>query len=608
VKKKQSLRIRFIILFTVFIIALCGVTTFWAIHNTNEISSQIFGDQGRRVVEKAVSFVDGDKFEALVKSMDENDPFYIETCRELLNLKEYSSCVYLYTMAPKEGSEWYFIIDGSAPPDDEENFSPLGSTDDVSEYDDAFFHTWDTGELTTGQVTLQEGWGWLVSIYGPIKNSAGVSVGIVGIDFEAEYLMKKIRQEAVKQIIMGVVSVAVGLALLLVFLRMIFTRLNNINVILKDISEGEGDLTRRIKILRNDEIGQLAMYFNATLDKIKGMVLGIKGQTVNLYNVGNELSTNMEKTATAIRQIAATIGSLKGRVGEQNESINQTGAAMEHVSVNVDKLNAQVTSQTESVSRSSSAIEEMLANLNSVTETLVKNAENVSQLNGASESGRTGLEGVSASIQEIAKESEGLLQINQVMQTIASQTNLLAMNAAIEAAHAGEAGRGFAVVADEIRKLAENSGKQSKIISTTLKKIKESIDGITASAGAVLGQFQTIDEKVRIVSQQEANIRAAMEEQGEGSKEILESVEKLNDITQQVKQGSEEMLTESKKVIAEGAKLMQASEEISGGMSEMAEGAEQINLAVTKVNEISLTNKEHINELVAEVSKFKVDG
>jgi methyl-accepting chemotaxis protein len=231
----------------------------------------------------------------------------------------------------------------------------------------------------------------------------------------------------------------------------------------------------------------------------------------------------------------------------------------------------------------------------------------VQQLTGASEAGRSGLEAVSRDIKEIAKESEGLLQINQVMQTIAAQTNLLSMNAAIEAAHAGEAGRGFAVVADEIRKLAENSGKQSKIISSTLKKIKESIDVITASANTVLSQFQTIDEKVQVVSMQEANIRAAMEEQGVGSKEILESIEKLNDITRRVKEGSEEMLAESQTVIAEGMKLMTASEEISGGMNEMAIGADQINLAVNKVNEISNANKDHINTLVEEVSKFKVD-
>jgi methyl-accepting chemotaxis protein len=208
---------------------------------------------------------------------------------------------------------------------------------------------------------------------------------------------------------------------------------------------------------------------------------------------------------------------------------------------------------------------------------------------------------------DIAKESEGLLEINSVMQNIASQTNLLAMNAAIEAAHAGEVGKGFAVVADEIRKLAENSGSQSKIISNVLKKIKDSIDKITRSTATVLEKFSTIDDRVRTVSDQENLIRSAMEEQGTGSQQILEAVGKLRDITFMVKQSSGEMLTGSREVILQSRTLEQVTHEISDGMAEMSAGADQINGAVLRVNDISNSNIRLINTLAGEVSKFKVD-
>jgi methyl-accepting chemotaxis protein len=301
---------------------------------------------------------------------------------------------------------------------------------------------------------------------------------------------------------------------------------------LKDISEGEGDLTRVIQETGKDEITDLSHYFNRTLEKIKNLIIIIKRQTGTLMDIGNELASNMNETAAAVNQIAANIQSIKGRVINQSASVTETNATMEQITVNIDKLSSHVENQSASVSQSSTAI---------------------------------------------------------------------------EAAHAGEAGKGFAVVADEIRKLAENSGEQSKTISTVLKKIKESIDKITRSTENVLKRFEAIDSSGRTVSDQEEHIRNAMEEQGDGSKQILDAIGQLNDITKQVKGGTLEMLDGSKEVIHESKNLEKVTQEITGGMNEMASGADQINVAVTRVNEISAKNRENIDLLVKEVSRFKVE-
>ena len=376
---------------------------------------------------------------------------------------------------------------------------------------------------------------------------------------------------------------------------------------LKDISEGEGDLTRSVSIHAKDEIGDLAKYFNDTLEKIKLLIITIKKQAALLFDIGNELAANISESAAAINEISANIQSIKGRVISQAASVTQTHVSMERISGTIGKLNGHVERQALGVSQTSQAIEAMLSNIQFVTQTLVKNAANVRELTGASEAGHGGLEEVAADIQEIARESEGLLEINAVMENIASQTNLLSMNAAIEAAHAGEAGKGFAVVAGEIRKLAENSSAQSKTISAVLKKIKSSIDKITRSTENVLGKFESIDGGVRTVSDQEAGIRNAMEEQSAGGKQILDAVSQVNEITRQVKSGSQEMLESSNEVIAESGSLSRISEEIAGGMNEMAIGTEQINIAVHRINDISAQNKEYIKNLVREVSRFKVD-
>jgi methyl-accepting chemotaxis protein len=248
----------------------------------------------------------------------------------------------------------------------------------------------------------------------------------------------------------------------------------------------------------------------------------------------------------------------------------------------------------------------MLVNIQSVTQTLVKNEENVTKLAQASEVGRNSLQEVSMDIQEIERESAGLLEINGVMENIASQTNLLSMNAAIEAAHAGEAGKGFAVVAEEIRKLAESSSEQSKTISEVLTKIKGSIDKITVSTHEAQLHFKAISEGVQTVTDQETNIRKAMEEQGIGSKAILESIGSLNGITGEVKGSAQKMRGGSREVIEESKTLERITAEIGDGMQEMASRAEQIDKAVNRVNDISLENQKQIEALMGEVSRFKV--
>jgi methyl-accepting chemotaxis protein len=233
-------------------------------------------------------------------------------------------------------------------------------------------------------------------------------------------------------LIIGFLAIAFILAGVFLMARSISHPINHLALMLKDISEGEGDLTKTITITAHDEIGDLAHYFNQTIDKIKNLIVSIRKEAQSLAQTGSELASNMTETAAAVNEITANIKSIKEQTNKQQTSVKVSGVSMGQVVDHINTINERIQKQSECVSQSSSAIEEMLANIQSVTQTLVKNEVNVTKLDKASEVGRSSLQEVASDIQEIARDSEGLLEINGVMENIASQTNLLSMNAAID--------------------------------------------------------------------------------------------------------------------------------------------------------------------------------
>ena len=368
-----------------------------------------------------------------------------------------------------------------------------------------------------------------------------------------------------------------------------------------------GNLTLRLSTQKGkNEISKMRRSINAFTESINKMVAVSKQNIVSLNQVAENLNENSSGISSEIKQISDNSLELADQAKMQLDTVSLTVGTMGKMSSITNQLSAQIHDQNDALSQSSAAVEEMISNIKSITENIDKFGNSFNKLSSDSEDGKNKIENVIKLIDSVSAESKKLLDTNKVIESVAQQTNLLAMNAAIEAAHAGEAGKGFAVVAEEIRKLSENTTEQSHYIKQTLSSVIENIDEVTNAASSAGLTFGEIVNQISSDDSLITEIRSSMEEQSIGSKQIVDALGNIKDTTHTIIENSKQMNSGIENVVAQVKELENAAQNLSSKTDEIKKSTQIINSNADKLIGMASENKKFAKELSVQTEKYIV--
>ena len=350
-------------------------------------------------------------------------------------------------------------------------------------------------------------------------------IGVVGAN-ASELLAPARHIGYLNALVALVIIVGIGFIIILVT-SSVLKPIHNMVDTLKDIAEGEGDLTQRINVNSEDEVGQLAHWFNVFMDK--------------LHDIINQVRMNAEEVATAASEISSTATQLAA--GSEEQTVQTT-----EVAASVQEMTAAILQNSQNASQTASLAEQASDKAGVGAETMKETQSGMDEI--VTSAGRTG--GI---IGSLSSRAEQIGTVIQVIEDIADQTNLLALNAAIEAARAGEQGRGFAVVADEVRKLAERTTKATSEIGETIKAIQndtfeaaksmeeaqEMVSRGQTSTKRSEGELNEIVSAVTSAMEMIHQIAAATEEMSSGAEQISKNIDGISSVAHQSSSGAEQL-------------------------------------------------------------------
>jgi len=345
----------------------------------------------------------------------------------------------------------------------------------------------------------------------------------------------------------------------------------------------DGDLTVSFPTKSRDEIGSLSGDLNTFVAALRGSISQVQSASSENITMKESFVATAGQASSSATQIEASTASIERRISVLNDNLGGATSSVESIAGSIAALRTQIQEQLAMVEESTASVTEMIASVDSVARITDQRLGATESLVATVTSSGEKMRAAFDIVKRINESVGSIKDITGIIAGISSKTNLLAMNAAIEAAHAGEAGKGFSVVADEIRNLAGASAVNSKEISAILKQIVSLIGDATKAGEQTDVAFGAIDSEVKELRSSLGEIFSNMSELRTGGSQILEAMTVLNEASGKVNEASSAITSNSESIRGAMGELKRISDEVDSGMREITAGIKEISSASSSV-------------------------